>query len=373
MSFSRILIRAANWIGDAVMSLPALRAIRARFPEAHIAVLARPWVAGLYARERFADQVLLAPTGSGAGAWAGRWRLARRLHAERFDAAILLPNSFESALTVFLAGIPRRIGYRRDGRSLLLTGRIATPAENGARRHECYYYLELLHRAGILDEVPEVTGIRLDAATEARTAGQERFAAAGIEGPVIGVSPGAAFGSAKRWLPERFAKAASQVARRENAAIAVFGSAGERPLCEEVAGRLARAGLTVRNFAGETSLQDFIDLTAACRAFLTNDSGAMHVAYAAGVPTVAVFGPTDHVGTGPVGAHTRIVRHPFDCAPCKLRECPIDHRCMTAVAAGEVAAVTLDLLDSLSHSSASAPVSGDGSGADRTGIAQIES
>jgi heptosyltransferase-2 len=157
----------------------------------------------------------------------------------------------------------------------------------------------------------------------------------------IGLSPGAAYGSAKRWLPERFAETATQLAGELNASVAIFGSAGERALCEEVA-KATRTN--VHNFAGETSLAEFIDLAAACRLFLTNDSGAMHIAAALGVPTVAIFGATDDIATGPMGPLATVVREPVECSPCLKRECPIDHRCMTRVSAARVADAALELL-----------------------------
>ncbi len=341
---ARILVRATNWVGDAVMSLPALQTVRRRFPEAEITVLARPWVADLYRREPFADRVLLYEARPGARDWQGKWRAARRLRAGGFDAAILLPNSFESALVAWLARIPKRIGYRRDGRGPLLTDPVPRPAPGEIPRHESYYYLEMLRRAGLLEELPRVEEIRLEGAGQARRRGRERLRSEGMGPGVVGVSPGAAFGSAKRWLPERFAEAAAQVAARTGFGVAVFGSAGEREICETVARELAAARIQARNFAGRTSLAEFIELAAGCRLFLTNDSGAMHVAAALGVPTVAVFGPTDPEATGPLGRHTRIVREPVECAPCKLRECPIDHRCMTRIEAARVAEAALQLL-----------------------------
>ena len=162
--------------------------------------------------------------------------------------------------------------------------------------------------------------------------------------PAIGVSPGAAYGDAKRWLPERFAEAAVLVARAQAATVALFGAAAERPLCESVADAIRAGGIEVRNFAGQTTLRQFIDLAAACRLFLTNDSGAMHIASALGVPTVTVFGATDDTTTGPTGAWARVVREQVECSPCLLRDCPIDHRCMTRVTSERVAAVALELL-----------------------------
>jgi len=338
----RLLVRATNWVGDAVMSLPALRALRQRFPGARISILALDWVADLYGREPFADEVIPYTARRGARDWAGKWRLAAQLRERRFDAAILLQNAFEAALITWLARIPLRIGYKRDGRGLLLTHAIAVPQKSEIPRHQSFYYLEMLRRAGLMAQLPPEALIRLDGAQAAREAGLSRFAARGMTGPVVGVSPGAAYGNAKRWLPERFAETASAIAGRLGASVALFGSAGERALCEVVRGMISPAHC--RNLAGETTLAEFIDLAAACRLILTNDSGAMHIASALGVPTVTVFGATDDEATGPTGPLARIVREPVECSPCLLRECPIDHRCMTRVTAGQVTQTSLELL-----------------------------
>jgi heptosyltransferase-2 len=338
---SKVLVRATNWLGDAVMSLPAIRAIRQVFPHAHLAVLARPGVADLYARETAIDLVIPYPSPKGLGA---RREFAARLRALGFDGAILLQNAFDAALTVWLAGIPERIGYRRDGRGLLLTRAIPVPEPGDIPRHQRFYYLELLRRAGLIERFPESGAIRLDGIAGARQAGAAHLAALGVAGPAIGISPGAAYGDAKRWLPERFAESGRQLAGELEASVLVFGAAAERPLCETVALALRREGIDARNLAGETSLREFIDLAAACRLFLTNDSGAMHVSSALGVPTVAVFGATDDTTTGPTGELSRVVREHAECSPCLLRQCPIDHRCMTRVTAAGVAAAALLLL-----------------------------
>ena len=340
----RILVRATNWVGDAVMSLPALQALRKRYPEAHIAVLARPWVAGLYGREPFSDEIIPYTSPRGARDLAGKWRVAQDLRRRRFDAAVLLQNAFEAAMIVWLAGIPRRIGYNRDGRGGLLTDPIDVPKPGDTPRHERYYYLELLRRAGILDTVPEVEAIRLDGAPAAREQGIRRFRELGFAGDAIGVSPGAAYGPAKRWLPERFAEAAVRLARELGAGVAVFGSAGEKDLCEAVRSMVVGQGVRAENLGEKTSLEEFIELAAACCVYLTNDSGAMHIASALGVPTVAVFGATDHTGTGPAGPLARVVREPVDCSPCLLLECPIDHPCMTLVSAERVVREALEVM-----------------------------
>lgn len=163
--FSKILVRTTNWVGDAVMSIPALHAIRTRFPKAHISILARAWVADLYAREPFADRVIPLTTGRGAGDLTGKWRVAQSLRRDGFDCAILLQNAFEAALIAWMAGIPRRIGYDRDGRGLLLTDRIRPPAPGEIPRHERFYYLAMLQRAGIIQDEAADSGIRLSRAT----------------------------------------------------------------------------------------------------------------------------------------------------------------------------------------------------------------
>jgi heptosyltransferase II len=344
-SFSRILVRATNWVGDAVMCLPALRAIRERFPNAHIAILARPWVAAIYERESFADSVILLQSGRGAGDWRGKWRAVQQLRAGKFDCAILLQNAFEAAMLAWLAGIPRRIGYNRDGRGWLLTDAIRVPAPGEIPQHERFYYLELLRRAHLIEKLGASDGIYLDARSDARQSGARKLAELGLPARIVGVSPGAAFGNAKRWLPERFGEAASNLAAELGGGVAVFGSESERPLCDVVAGLVRGRGIPVRNFAGATTLGEYIEYAAACHLYLTNDSGAMHISSALGIPTVAVFGSTDDAGTGPTGEHSRVVREPVECSPCLLRECPIDHRCMMRVSVERVVQVALDLIN----------------------------
>ena len=341
--FHRILVRATNWVGDAVMSLPALEAIRTRFPEAHISILARPWVADLYEGEPFADRVISLNTGRGAGDWASKWRAAQSLRRERFDCAILLQNAFEAAMFAWLAGIPRRIGYDRDARGWLLTDPIPVPARGEIPRHERFYYLAMLQRAGILEGDLLDPPVRFSRSAELRSEGPRHLSESGFEGPVIGVSPGAAFGTAKRWDAERFANAAARIAEELKCGVAVFGSAGERDLCEQVARRVQAQGLRVRSFAGQTTLRAFIELVAGCLLYLTNDSGAMHVACALDVPTVAVFGSTDEDATGPTSRFATVVRERVECSPCLLRECPIDHRCMTRVSVDRVVDAALSL------------------------------
>ncbi len=337
-AMSKVLVRATNWVGDAVMSLPAVRVIRRVFPRAEIALVARPWVADLYARESSLDRTILYSPQKGL---RGRHEFASRIRAEHFDCAILLQNAFDAALMAWLARIPERIGYRRDARGPLLTRAIPVPEPGDIPRHERFYYLELLRRAGMIEHLPADDALRLEGADAARDSGLAHLASIGIFSPVIGISPGAAYGNAKRWLPERFAESA-EAFDSLSPTVVVFGSASERDVCDRVAASIRR--MPVHNLAGQTTLREFVDLAAACRLFLTNDSGAMHVASALGVPTVAIFGATDDVTTGPTGPLARVVREHAECSPCLLRECPIDHRCMTRVSAARVSQAASELL-----------------------------
>jgi heptosyltransferase-2 len=338
----KLLVRATNWLGDAVMSIPALREIRSSHAGWEIVVLARPWVADLYRREDFCDHILTYENKDRHQGPRGKLRLASELRQERFDSAVLLQNAFDAALLAWLARIPKRIGYSRDARRALLTNPVAVPRKGEIPDHQRYYYLELLRRAGLIEALPECREIRLSGAAQATESGRALWKQRGFSSARwIGVSPGAAFGGAKRWLPERFAESAAKLSAELDAEIAVFGSAAEAELCESVA---AGAGQRAHSLAGKTTLAEFIDLAAACTVYLTNDSGPMHVASALGVPTVAVFGATDHIATGPTNDWARIVRQPVECSPCMLRECPIDHRCMTRVDAASVIAEAQSLL-----------------------------
>ena len=324
----RLLVRAPNWIGDVVLSLPALRDLRRAFPGARLSVLARPWVAELYRAVAEVDEVV-----------PSQGHLADvRVLRGRFDAAVLLPNSFATAFVVRLAGIKDRWGYATDGRALLLT-RSCRVSEVVRGRSQVYYYLAMLEGLGLAtDGVPDATL----ACPEAWAA--EAAALLGADGPWIGVNPGAAYGSAKRWLPERFAAAADQVARRIGATVAIVGGAAERPIGEAIASALTAPS---RVLAGETTLAGLVGVLSRLRLLLTNDSGPMHLAAALGTPLVAVFGSTDWRETAPVGREVRLVREAVDCAPCMLRECPIDHRCMTRVGSDRVVDAALALVGGL--------------------------
>jgi heptosyltransferase-2 len=343
MEFERILVRATNWVGDAVMSVPALQALRSRFPRAHIAILAKTWVADLYGREPFCNELIPYTVGPGFRGGVQRLSLAGRLNRRSFDAAIVLPNSFDSAAVIWAARIPRRIGYQTDSRGWLLTDRIPMPRRGEVPVHQRFHYLELLKRSGLIDSYPLDGSIGLSGARVLCQNGEKRFEELSIRLPVVGVSPGAAYGGAKRWLPERFADAAIKIARESGATVAIFGAPEEVDICARVHSLVEAGGIQCLNFAGKTTLGSFMELAAACDTYLTNDSGPMHIATALGVPTVVTFGPTDEKATGPTGDRFQIIREPVDCSPCLLRECPIDHRCMTRIESRRVADAALTM------------------------------
>ena len=322
---SRVLVRAPNWVGDVVLSLPALRDVRRAFPAARLEVLARPWVGGLYAAVSEVDAIVES-RGTLADAEAIRGR---------YDLGLLLPNSFASAFTLWRAGVPERWGYATDARGALLTRSCGVSASVGGQS-QVYYYRAMLEALGLPVSGPPDASLVCPEAW-----GERGRALLGDPGPWIGINAGAAFGTAKRWPPERFAAAASLVARRSGARVAIVGSAAERPLAEQIAAQL---GATARVLCGETTLAELVGVLRELRLLLTNDSGPMHLAAALGTPLVAVFGSTDWTETAPFSERARIVREETECAPCLLRECPIDHRCMARVRVDRVAATALELL-----------------------------
>ena len=339
----RILARGVNWLGDAVMTTPALQAVRETWPNAEIVLVANPLVSQLLLNHPALDRVITFDRSGNHKGLFGRLRLAADLRQERFDLALILPNSFDSALVPFLAGIPQRLGKASDGRSLLLTGRYREPLQE-TPIHEVQYYCNLLAHFGI-------TGPARDpflAVTPQEAAAAAAFLAEhgiGPETPLLGINAGATFGSAKRWYPERFAEVARQLAGEWGARTVLFGGPGEQDIVRVIDGELAGNCL---NLAGKTSVRRLMALIKRCSFMVTNDSGPMHIAAAFGVPLVAVFGPTDHTGTAPCSDRAVIVRHNVDCAPCKLRHCPTDHCCMTAISADDVVTAARTLWQSLS-------------------------
>lgn len=342
----RILIRATNWIGDAIMALPALRAVCQRFPEAKIVIVARPYVADLYRSQDICDQLLAYdPQGIHAGI-SGRERLAAELRAQDFDAALLLQNAFDAAWLAWRAKIPERIGYARDGRSFLLTKAVPVPKPGEIPPHEQFYYLELLRRVGWLESLYETSLITMNVPESQRGRAAEFLARSGSRANVlrIAIGAGASYGSAKCWPPARFAELANRLQSQSGADIILFGTTAEAFVSNAISSGMRQPPI---DLTGKTAIADLPALLSQCHLFIGNDSGAMHVAAAVGLPVVAVFGPTDPHGTAPVTPRCTIVQEKPYCSPCFLRRCPTDHRCMTAITPDMVEAAVQPWLSSL--------------------------
>lgn len=335
----KILVREVNWVGDAVLTLPALDALDRRFPDAEIVVLGRSWVAGLFGGQRSVDRVVTYDSAGAHGGLAGRWGLAQALRADGFDLAVLFPNSFDAALVPWLAGIPCRIGYRTDGRRVLLTHPVTRSARTG-ERHQVFRYLELARAlGGEGDALP-----RLAVSGDAVAAADDLLAQHGVEAGSrwIAVNPGSVYGSAKRWPAERFAAVADAMAVRRGARVVLVGSGREADVLQAVARAMREPAVVL---GGRTDIGTLPGLLRRARMLLTNDTGAMHVAAAVGTPVLAIFGPTDVEATGPLGPWCRTVRERVPCSPCLLRECPIDHRCMLGIGVEAVVRAAENLLD----------------------------
>jgi heptosyltransferase II len=332
-----IIVRATNWVGDAIMALPALRALRRRFPEAHISVVARPYVADIYHDQNICDQLVAYDPCAAHAGLSGRERLAEQLRSQKFDLAVLLQNAFDAAWLAWRAGVHERIGYARDGRSVLLTKAVPVPRPGEIPAHEQFYYLELLRRAGLVDNLTGENFISLNVNQEAKRRAGALLASAGARADAmrIAVGAGASYGSAKCWPPERFAHVADRLTAEFDADVILFGTAGEKPVTAAIASAMKHPPI---DLAGTTAIAELPALLSQCHLFIGNDSGAMHVAAAVGLPVVAVFGPTDPGGTAPVTPRCTVVQDKPYCSPCFLRRCPTDHRCMTRVSPDAVAA-----------------------------------
>jgi heptosyltransferase-2 len=328
------------------MALPALRAALKRFPEAEIAVVARPYVADIYRDQEICNQLIAYdPKGLHSGL-SGREKLAAELRAQKFDVALLLQNAFDAAWLAWRAKIPERIGYARDGRSFLLTKAVPVPKPSEIPAHEKFYYLELLRRAGWLDSVPDETFIGLTVPEAKRQSADDFLRSSGArQGALrIAIGAGASYGSAKCWPPSRFAEVANRWQSKAEADVILFGTAVEASVSTAIAAEMRRPPI---DLTGRTAIADLPALLSQCHLFIGNDSGAMHVAAAVGLPIVAVFGPTDPFGTAPVTPRCSIVQQRPYCSPCFLRRCPTDHRCMTSVTADMVEAAAAPWLSSI--------------------------
>jgi heptosyltransferase-2 len=365
-AINHVMVRVPNWVGDVVMALPALRELRRIFANAQLTLVARPWVAGLFEGEGLADKLISVHDSQSIFQTASNFiSEARQLRRESFDMAVLLQNAFGAALQARASGAKRIAGYATDRRSALLDDVI--PFEPGHKSaHQVRYYLNI---AAALEK--EMTGEshvdfqaaqpQLHVSDDQRELGrrmleeaheQTRKQRPGREGmrsdlatvaaaPILALSPGATNSRAKRWIAERFASTADRLAERNGLQTVIVGTAGDVEVANEVAARMKSDALVL---AGRTSIAELKAILGCTSLVISNDTGTAHVSAALGVPTVVVFGPTEHFATRPLSDVATVVRHDVECSPCMLRECPIDHRCMTRVEVDDVYAAAQSLL-----------------------------
>ena len=327
----RILVTEVNWLGDAVMSLPALRAIHRVWPNAHLAVLLKRDLAGFFDGARWIDSVIPYIKDGGMRGLADTAKIVRQIRRGRFDLAILFPNNFRSALWSALARVPARAGYIRDRRGPLLTHKVFPPRE-AAGTHQSRYWLAMIRSTLGIEIDSERTTLEVGESDRDRMRQWLRAHRPRTEAPMIALAPGAAFGPAKEWPASRYAELIDLVVAR-GAECVLVGTPGERTKCEQVA--RGRSGVTVA--AGETPIGDLIALLSICDGFVGNDSGCAHVAAALGIPTVAIFGSTDPSRTAPLGPKVAVMRRAPECSPCFARTCRFDHYdCLRSIHPKEV-------------------------------------
>lgn len=341
----RVVVRGTNWVGDAVMTIPALRQLRRVLPSAHITLATRPWAEGLFRDADFLDDILIydRPRRSPGAVL----RQVREWRSRSFDLAILFQNAFEAALIGALARVPVRLGYGTDGRRPLLTHPLALPHWR-SERHEVFYYLNivselerLLYGASSVEEreprfMPGVSGARRRGAWQMLN---EYGAGSGRK--LVALCPGSTNSRAKRWPAERYAALADRFIEEMYADVLLVGSFDEMEVSHEVSRHMTHKPVML---TGETDLAQLTAILSLVDLLVTNDTGPAHIAAALERPTLVIFGPTDPRTTRPFSKWAEVVRRPPDCAPCMLRDCPIDHRCMTAISPEEVYARALRMM-----------------------------
>jgi len=313
------------------MTLPALAALRARFPNSRLSILARPWVADLFLHHPAVDEILVYDYDNKHRGLSGKWALAAELRKKSFDMAVLFQNALDAAVLSFLARIPVRVGYDRDGRGLLLSHAVK-PRPDHKTRHHVHYYLDLLQGwLGIDPRTGAPPVLSLELGPDEQEWGIRFLAGEGMRPDgFIGLNPGATYGSSKRWFPERFAQVADTLMERTGMKTLIFGGPGERDIATEIAGRMKGAAVVV---AGQTTVRQLMTLVSMSGILITNDSGPMHIGAAFNRPLVALFGSTSPEATGPYSARSRVVRAAGpECTPCFLRECKRrDLECMKTI------------------------------------------
>jgi heptosyltransferase-2 len=339
----RVLVKEVNWLGDLVMSLPALRMLHHAFSGARLSVLIRRELAGFFDGIDWVDEVIPYKMRPGIRGWADQRRIIAGLRARRFDLAVIFPNSFRSALWARLAGVPRRAGYATDGRRFLLTDH-TVPKGSALDGHQSFYWLGMVTDAvGIATESADNISKMLEVSPERVTYAREWLASRRSKrnGPLIAISAAAAYGPAKEWPQDSFAELIDRLDQAAGAQCVLLGTASERSRCEQLAAMTPRGGIIA---AGDTDIAELKALLSLCNGFAGNDSGAMHLAAALGLPAVGIFSSTNPARTGPLGPKAMAIYHPIECSPCLKRTCQFGHyQCLKSIAPGEI----VDALDRL--------------------------
>ncbi len=332
-----VVVRGTNWVGDAVMTIPALRELRRILPDARITLATRSSTAGIFEDADFLDDLLLYDRGTGG--LRATLRQIKVWQERKFDLALLFQNAFEAAFIAVGSRVPRRVGYATDGRRVLLTHPIRLPAWHG-ERHEVFYYLNLVAELEQLLFNTATVAAR-DPVFDLKVSQSRREAArklltelgAGFDRPLVALCPGSTNSRAKRWPADRYAALGDKVVGELDANVALIGSPDELEVSQEVAALMTNTPIML---TGRTTLAEAVAVLAQTDLLVSNDTGPSHIAAALGRPALVIFGPTDPTTTRPYSPVAEVVRHPPDCAPCMLRDCPIDHRCMTAITADEL-------------------------------------
>lgn len=333
-NIKRVVVRGTNWVGDSVMTVPALRALRRVLPDAHITLVTRPGAKGIFSDTDFIDDLLVYDR-KGVFSVVPQIREWRR---REFDLALLFQNAFEAALIPFLSAVPIRLGYATESRQALLTHPLPLPDWRSSR-HEVFYYLYLVtaleqllyDSSSICEQTPDAS---IEVSDERRAAATELLRAHGLseEESLVAICPGSINSRAKRWPAEAYATLADRLIESKRKVL-LIGSRDETDVSDEVVSKMRNRPTVL---TGQTSLDEITAVLAAADLIVTNDTGPAHIGAALGRPTIVIFGPTNPLTTRPFSPSAEILRHPPECAPCMLRDCPIDHRCMTAITVDEV-------------------------------------
>jgi len=324
----KILLRAPNWLGDIILVMPAVNALREALPDAKISVLVKESMADFWRMTCVDNVISFSEKSSGI---VGRRKLAGKLKKEKFDSVLIFPNSFDSAFVPWLAGIPERVGWPSDGRGFLLNNKISKPDHlKDKRQFLSYVYLV---EKWLGKEVDAKTELSLKIPEEDRGAIKNELA--NFSAPIIGLNPGATYGSAKCWPAEYYAELSLKFHKEKNANIIIVGGPGDTKTCEDIFNCIEKeypgAKSWCKNLSGKTSICRLAAWLEQCSFLITNDTGGMHVSAAVGTPVAAIFGPTDWSSTAPLGPNHKLIKTDADCAPCLKRECPTDHHCMTSI------------------------------------------